>query len=276
MLAIFIILFRETLEITLLVGIISAATRGLKARNYFLNLGVTTGLIISVIIAYFTNNIAQSLQGRAQDLLNAFIMLSASIMIGWTVTWMKQNIGQLKDEIHLKSASIKAGKSSIYTLTALVASVVIREGVEIILFTYGAAKTTEINNYELIIGAVSGTLVGIILGMLIYYSIVKINKKYLFLVTNSLLILLAAGMAARIPNYLASADVLAELSTPLWDSSNLLKENSTVGQLLHLIIGYCEKPTIMQLIFYFGTMILIISSLFKKEQEPPMHNYHKI
>ena len=47
-----IIIFRETLEAALVLGIVAAATRGVDRRGLWLCLGVLAGLIGSAVIAY--------------------------------------------------------------------------------------------------------------------------------------------------------------------------------------------------------------------------------
>ena len=55
-----IIVFRETLEAALLIGIIAAATRGLTGRNLWLAVGVGAGLAGSLVVAGLTETIAET------------------------------------------------------------------------------------------------------------------------------------------------------------------------------------------------------------------------
>ena len=83
-----IIVFRETLEAALLIGIIAAATRGLSGRNLWLAVGVGVGLAGSLVVAGLTETIAEMAEGAGQELFNAAILGIAVLMLGWHNIWM--------------------------------------------------------------------------------------------------------------------------------------------------------------------------------------------
>ena len=72
-----IIVFREFLEIALVLTIILAATEGLKGRGVLLATGLIIGAAGSVVIAYFTDSISNALEGVGQEVFNAAIMFIA-------------------------------------------------------------------------------------------------------------------------------------------------------------------------------------------------------
>ena len=46
----------------------------------------------------------------------------------------------------------------------------------------------------------------------------------------------------------------------LWNSSTLIPEYSVTGQLLYALVGYEANPSILQVIFYFSSALLIAFS----------------
>jgi high-affinity iron transporter len=72
-----------------------------------------------------------------------------------------------------------------------------------------------------------------------------------------MLLLLAGGMSAQVAQLLNQADIVNYLSTPLWDSSNFIAQNSVIGTLLHAMLGYNNQPTGLQLLFFSMTIIVI-------------------
>jgi high-affinity iron transporter len=52
---------------------------------------------------------------------------------------------------------------------------------------------------------------------------------------------------------LSNAGLINVLDTSLWDTSWLLSENSWPGRVLHVLVGYMDRPTGMQLIAYVIT-----------------------
>ena len=79
-----IIVFRETLEAALLIGIIAAATRGLIGRNFWLAIGIGAGLVGSLIVAGLTEKIGELAEGTGQEIFNATILGIAVLMAGTT------------------------------------------------------------------------------------------------------------------------------------------------------------------------------------------------
>jgi hypothetical protein len=97
------------------------------------------------------------------------------------------------------------------------------------------------------------------LGAATYSGLAKIPQRFFFSVTGWLLALLAAGMAGQAAAFLNQAGLLPPLADPLWDSSSLISERHAVGQLLHVLIGYNERPTGMQMLFFGLTLATIIA-----------------
>jgi high-affinity iron transporter len=54
----------------------------------------------------------------------------------------------------------------------------------------------------------------------------------------------------------------------LWDTTSLLPTKSLLGSILHVLIGYESAPSGMQILFYAGTLAIIIgcSALVKRHQ----------
>jgi high-affinity iron transporter len=62
-------------------------------------------------------------------------------------------------------------------------------------------------------------------------------------------------MAAQSVQFLNSAGLVESLDQTVWDTSWLLSEGSILGRLLHILIGYTERPTEMQLLVYVAILI---------------------
>ena len=68
---------------------------------------------------------------------------------------------------------------------------------------------------------------------------------------------LAAGLAAGAAGYLTQADLLPPISEQVWDTSGLLSVESLAGRVLHVLIGYRDRPTGIELLFYAVTFVTI-------------------
>ena len=74
--------------------------------------------------------------------------------------------------------------------------------------------------------------------------------------------LLAASMASQAAHFLIQADVITSMTTPLWDTSSVLPEQSPLGLLLHALMGYDSRPAGMQLVFYFAAIFAILAGMY--------------
>ncbi|MBC7469210.1 MAG: FTR1 family protein, partial [Ramlibacter sp.] len=82
------IVFRETLEAALFVGIVAAATRGMAGRARWLASGVGAGVLGAVALAAGADKLSVLADGIGQDLVNAGILSVALAMLAWHCIWV--------------------------------------------------------------------------------------------------------------------------------------------------------------------------------------------
>lgn len=260
------IVFREIIEIALILSVVIAATNGLPGRLKLIVAGLGLGVFGSIIIAFFTDQISQAIDGVGQEIFNASIMFIAVGFLSWTIIWMKTHGRKMVQEIKEVGADVLSGDKSVYVITGVVALATFREGAEIVLFTYGMAASGTYSVVQIMTGGVIGALGGMVIGCALYLGLLKAAQKHLFTVTSWLLIVLTAGMAAQGANFLIAAGVLPELHSQLWDTSAFIPGHSFVGEMLGVLVGYTPRPTGMELVFYVSVFAIVgsfYSSLFK-------------
>src|SRR5271167_909506 len=91
MLATAIIVFREVLEASLVVGIVLAASRGVAGRGVWVSSGIAGGLLGAALVAACAGAIAAAVNGIGQELFNAAILFTAVAMLGWHNVWMNSH-----------------------------------------------------------------------------------------------------------------------------------------------------------------------------------------
>ncbi len=106
-------------------------------------------------------------------------------------------------------------------------------------------------------GGILGLAGGVAVGSVIYFGLLAIPLNRLFTVTSWLILLLAAGMASQGAAFLMQANLLPALGNDLWNTSSILSENSVLGLLLHVLIGYSAQPAGIQVVFYIATLFII-------------------
>jgi high-affinity iron transporter len=265
MLAALIIVFREVLEAGLIIGVVLAASRGVHGRNGAVSLGVLAGILGSIIVAIFAARISDAFDGRGQEIFVAAILLFAVVMLAWHVAWMAQHAREMTQELRQLGSDVTAGRQSLFALGAAVAVAVMREGSEVVLFMTGIILQGKDTAIELLIGSGVGLLLGAVVSMVLYFGLAAIPIKRMFAVTGVLITLLAAGLAASAVKQLSNAGLLNIFDSSVWDTSSILSEESWLGRVLSILVGYMDRPTGMQLIAYVATAatIFILSYVWR-------------
>lgn len=257
MLSTAIIIFREVLEAALIIGIVAAATRDVPGRSYWLVAGVLVGLLGAGIVALFANGIAEMASGVGQEVFNAIVLGIAVVMLAWHNIWMTSHGAELAAHARSVGSDISDGRSECSVLLVIVGMAVLREGSEATLFLYGIATSEGAGTLSMLGGGVAGLLVGAAVGYTLYAGLLRVPMRWFFTVTGLLILFLAAGMASRAAHFLIQADMLPSLAEPIWDTSGILSQQSIFGSLLHILVGYEDRPAGMQMVFYFTALISI-------------------
>jgi high-affinity iron transporter len=264
------VIFRETFEIALILGVVLAATKGIAGRKFYIWSGIGLGVLGSAIIAFFADVITESASGTGQELMNAIILLLASGMIVWTVVWMKTHAREMSQKIKQVGNNIREGHTSQFALTAIVALAIFREGSEMVLFSFGFFAS-GMTMAPFITGCIIGAIGGTVLGIMLYLGLIQISPKHFFTVTSAMLTLLAAGMTSIAAKYLAQGGYVSELGGPYWDTGHILSEESILGETLKVLVGYSSSPMGIQLVFYIATVLLVVG-LLKLVSKPIVPN----
>ena len=259
MLATAIIVFREVLEASLVVGIVLAASRGVPRRGVWVASGIAAGILGAALVAAGAGTIAAAANGIGQELFNATILFTAVAMLGWHNIWMNRHGRELAAAAAMLGKAVVGGTRPLYALALVVGIAVLREGSEIVLFLYGVAIVSGAGGLSMLGGGILGLAGGAAIGALIYLGLLAIPLRRLFTVTSWLILLLAAGMASQGAAFLMQANLLPSLGNELWDTSSILSERSVLGLLLHVLIGYSAQPAGIQVVFYLATLLGILA-----------------
>lgn len=267
-----VIYFREVFEIVLIVGIILAATRGLPGRGRWITAGFAAGIAGSALVALFTDHISDMAEGLGQELFNALVLFTAAFFIGWTAVWMQRHARGMKTHFTRVGEAVKSGEIPACSLAAVIALAILREGAEMVLFTYGMLAAGQ-PAAALLGGAAVGLAGGLALGFLLYKGLSGIAPRYFLKVTGGLLVLLVAGLMSQGVGMLVAAGYLENLSATAWNSAWLVADDGPLGQTLAVLMGYTSRPTYAQLGVYAATLaVLLAAAQWAKRRSPPAIN----
>ncbi|NDB83046.1 MAG: hypothetical protein EB127_09960 [Alphaproteobacteria bacterium] len=252
-----IIVFREFLEISLLIGFLSAIGKDIKNFKIILSLGIMLGILCSSLLALCTDQISSSLEGVGGEVFDAAIILTSVVLICITLTWFKRQTTSISNTIN------KVESDDFYSkiiLTFLIATTIFREGAEIVLLLHSflAINKNEGANYawHFVLGATLGCLSGLAL----YAGLFQFARKRIFAITSFFMTFIGAGLAAEAAKILTSIGFMSELSVRVWDTSAIIQDDSIFGRLLKILLGYSAKPNLAELIFYLSTILIIMIS----------------
>jgi high-affinity iron transporter len=265
-LANFLIGLREGLEASLVVSILLAylvrTDRRRDVRYIWLGIGAALALVVVVFVA--VTLAFEQLPFVWQEAVGGTLSILAAGLVTWMIFWMRRTARGLKRELEGELATaVELGPLAIATVAFLTVG---REGLEtaaIIWATISGSYTASP-----FVGAVSGILVAVLLGYLIYRGALRINLSTFFQVTGALLIVVAAGVLAYGVHDLQEAGLLPGLSNLAFDVSAVVPPDSWYGTLLKGTLNFQPDPTWLQTIAWVVYVVPVLF-LYLRQQGTP-------
>ena len=252
----FLVTSRETLEASLVVGIVLAYLNKTNNQSYRKTVyyGIGFGILASIIAALIFTLFAGGFEGKAEQIFEGITMLLGAFLLTTMILWMMQQRHisreiEGKVERHLINNSL----FSHFGIFMLIFIAIIREGVETVIFLNAVNYASGIN----FIGGTLGILAAIIVGYIFFVGTRKINLKKLFNVSSILLILFAAGLVAHGIHEFEEAGVVSGIITPLFNINYVLNEKGILGSFLKGMFGYNGNPSFLEVIAWVSYLALI-------------------
>ncbi len=266
MLATFVLFLREGLEASLIISILFAVLRQLgqmhQGRAVWAGVGLAVlGSLLGGFAIYFT---VRTYDGSTfQTIFETITYLVAVVLLTTMTFWMQKHSRLLKKEITAKASVAGSG----FALGLLAFITVGREGLETAIFTLAFAFQT--NGLLLLLGASLGLLAALILCFFVYRMGYRLDYRVFFRIMGILLIFFAAGLLGDAVQNLQELGWLPFGTAILWNTGHLLSEESTLGDLLHGLLGYAEAPTVLQA-FLYTAYLLIVGGIFARITRKPL------
>lgn len=258
-----VIVFREALEASLIVGIILTVLVRLKARRYFPHVGLSTAaaIIASIFAGFWLHSLTSSLQVQYEAILAGTISLLACGVLTYMIFWMDQQARALKSEIETQVESA-LNQSEVIAILLLPFFAVLREGAETVLFL--KALSLQATGMLSLTGALAGLLVAVMICVLIFAGGRKIPLKPLFRWTGGFILLIAAGLLAYGIHELQEVGWVPFIVEHVWDINNVLNEKVGVGAFLKALFGYNGNPSLIEVVAYGGYILAIMTAIRKR------------
>jgi len=257
--------FREGLEAFLIIAIILRYLDKLSAHVFkkYVWKGVAIGITISLLVGFGLFKLS-AIVGNASisaKTWESIASICAVLLITPFIFWMMKNAKSMKKYVKKKLDS-KLSRIGVITLAA---TIVAREGVEIALFLFTGKFMIQ--------STILGVGIALILAILIFHSLVKVNLKLIFNITLAYLIIQAGfllgysiheGLSAlKESGQLDANSILLSKAFNLSDTILNHKEGA-LGVPLYISLGWYSKPEWIQFLIQY-TYTLTLFYIWRKK-----------
>ena len=267
-LANFLIALREGVEAALIVGVVAAYLVKVGRKNLLPKvwLGVVIAAAIPLSLGAIMTWGPYTLSFQAQEILGGTLSLVAVAMVTWMILWMSSNSRQFARKLREDTAAQLASDSD-WGVVWIAFIAVAREGIETALFVWATIKSSAESAIAApALGVVTGLLVAVVIGWLIYTGAARINLSIFFNITGLLLIFVAAGIVSYGIGDLQESSVLPGWGVPIYDITayldgsvySWLTTSSWWWTLLEAMFNANASPTHLQLIGWVLYIVIIL------------------
>lgn len=248
--------FREGLEAALVVGLVFGVLTRIKRTQLapVVWSGVVSAVIVSLGVALVLRNFGATLEGEAEEIFEGLTMLLAAGLLTWMIFWMQRQGEQVKRMLESDVRRV-ASRGQTWGLYTMVFITVLREGIETAIFLTAAAMTT--NEHNIFIGGLVGLVAAVIIGLVLFVAIKRLNVGRFFQFTSVFLILFAAGLVAHGVHELNEVGWIPAIVDHVWDLNHILNEDSTLGLFFKTLFGYNGNPSLTEVIAYLSYFVAV-------------------
>ena len=276
----FIIVFREVLEASLVVGIIYLLLEKSNLKDHFkkLWLGVGAAIAASIAVGYLVILAKNSLGNNStQALFEGIFLYLTAVLIWYVIFWLSKNVSDKKE---LESSTLNAITISSWGVFFVVFFAILREGFETAIFLISSLSITGTFSY---IGFFIGAILAILIGYLIVIQGRKVDIRNIFKYSTLLLVFLASGMIAyathEVEEYIVKSEIIEDFNSDdiyrpwdilqpkdslsesdttfmyTYDGSkgkyvHLFHDKGSVGVFLKGFFGYNSNPNLPELVLW--------------------------
>lgn len=265
----FVIFLREGIEASMIVAILLAYLDQIGQRRHFHDvlLGVAAAMVLVIgggVAAYLV--IRQYDGSTVQTVFETVTFLLAAAVLTYMTFWMQSHSRTLSADLRRRSEEALNGKAR-FGLGLLAFQAVGREGLETMVFTLAivfastAQSPTGSHGHGLLFGAILGLGLALVVAYVIYKLGRRLNLGLFFRVIGVVLMVFAAGLLVDAVADLQQLGWLPILEHSLWNTSRFLSEGSSLGDVFHSLLGYADRPTVLQLVVWV-TYVSVSVTLF--------------
>ena len=265
----FLITLREGLEAALIISIILAYLNRVNRRDRHPAVwaGAGAAVAISAVAGAIIILVSGGLSHTTAEIFEGVASYLAVGVLTWMIFWMRRNAVHIKGELQGK-VDLALASGSTFGLAALAFFVVVREGLETVLFLFSAFKASAQTPGVLKGGAaVLGLVAAVVLGFLIYRGGTRINIRLFFRITGVLILFVAASLLVYGTHELMEVGAFRFLEgTPLLAGAP--GASVLMSPITRILVGLGGAPTWLEFGLFLG-YLLVTGLLFFRPMSRP-------
>ncbi len=262
----FLILLREGVEASLLVGIIAAYLRqtGRGAYMPLVWIGIACGVLVCLGAGILLDLLGAEFPQRQQEIFEAAVGLIAVVVLTSMVFWMRRAGRSIRATLHDRIDAALGGGGAV-ALAGMVFFAVAREGLETVAFLLAVLQHE--GGWPVAVGAVLGLATAIAIGVAVAWGGVRLRLARFFRWSGVFLLMVAAGLLAGALRSLHEAGLWNVWLTPAFDLSDALPQDGAAGALLSGLFGYSDRPSVGEVAAYL-LFLAVTLPLFLRPTRP--------
>jgi high-affinity iron transporter len=235
-----ILFLRDALPVFIFMSLLASLGHASLTEKKPLAIALASGALGALIIVNSANYISHLFDGAGMELLTSLITMMFYLLASCLVVLLDQ------------------GRAPVQILGAIIFSAILLttsiNGASFLVFLtgywsqYGTAQ-------PLILGIVLGLGISTSFSILLYFLLGWLRSIGLRNAHHVLIVLFAAGQLAQTVNLLSQVDVITD-SPNLWDTGQLISDNSEAGYVLASLFGYEASPSLVQVLVNITAVLL--------------------
>ena len=268
------IVWRESLEAALIVGILLTylARDGQRTGMRYVWAGSAAAVLAAVGCAAASDSALRHLDPDTQEVIQAGILFLATGVLTWMALWMRRNAKALRGNLH-RGADRALATGRLLGLATIAFVAVFRECMETVLFLWGVALERADTAGPMLVGAgLAGVGLAVATAWAFFCGFALLDLRTFFRVTGMLLLLVAAGLLTSGVNKLIGLGYLSPLVPQIWNTGWLVPDGSPVGTVLGALMGYRSRPSLLEVIVfvaYFPPVLWMFHHAGASERQVP-------
>jgi high-affinity iron transporter len=266
MLAIFLVTFRETLEASIIVGLVFSLLQVFWISNFrkrYIGFWIFVWILGSVIFAIMFQYLFGGFEWTSEKIYEGILMILGCVFITRFIIWTHSHFNNIWSNIKKVSEQFKSS-NQLWFLSVLVALSVLREWVETVIFLNALSFSSE--KIEIIFAAL-WIVWALIISWFLYASLKKIKLQKLLVITNIFFIFIAGWLLAHGIIEFQEAWILPNFINPLYDISSILSEKQGLWSILKAAVHYDSNPSLLSFLAYIIYMWIVFSLFLKNKKE---------